>query len=119
MISRNMNSILERIQSNLEETLKVDVVPGEDSNTYNVRDEFFDMMDPIIEHLQLSYGMRDSQAWDLTAAVGDKLWERGVLPPFPDDDMSDSHVARWVNAASYSDFMEAVLKYASLRSADK
>lgn len=75
-----------------------------------IRDLFFDLMDTIVSDIRVLSDMSENDAFEAAADVADEMTERGLLPPFPHDEMNDAEIARWVNAASYSDFRKQVMQ---------
>lgn len=111
-----INRVLEKIRANLAEGSNIPGGPIKKApplppNPYyrSIRDQFFDVMDDCVNALRLRYDMTDREAFDHVAKAGDLCESKGELPPFPTDDMNDAQVARWVNAASYSDFKKKVM----------
>lgn len=108
-----INRVLERIHSSLsEEVIGVNEIPIEGppsgEKAYSVRDELFDLMDDVVEGLASMHGMQAEAAFNYAAKVGDQMAEASLLPPFPDDEMSDKDIARWLVLATYRGFKSSV-----------
>lgn len=108
-----INQVLEKIHAGLTEgTFGVNEIPIEGplsgEKAYEVRDELFDLMDDVVESLISMHGMQEEAAFNYAAKVGDQMATEALLPPFPDDDMSDSDIARWLVLATYRGFKSTV-----------
>lgn len=120
-MNSRLNRVLEEIRINLDECgiASVDQMAyntmSHASSTKTIQGTFFDFMDELVDDLRLVYGMKEEAAFDFAADIGDFMAEKGLLPPFPSDGMNDAEIARWVNAASYSDFKRRVMSKAGMK----
>jgi hypothetical protein len=115
-MNKNINSVLAKIRSSLsEDVIGVNEIPIEGPMggvcSHGVREEFFDVLDDVVDSLMCAHGMQETAAFNYVAKVGDLLSAEGLMPPYPTDDMGDKDVARWVGSAAYRGFKQKVQDY--------
>ena len=124
-MNKDINNVLARLRARLDEDTMCSAAGYTNDKSFPVvrlssrnegyshhdpKAQFFAMLDDLADKLSRRKGLDEEQAFYQIADIGDLLHSIGALPPYPDDEMSEAEIARWMNAAMIADFPRRVLR---------